>query len=638
MPHKPGTGAIFGVVSEEGVAKEGAPVTLLDMRREQGIGQAQIIARQLTVADGGFVFNGLNTAYGDYAVFASDEDGAEPKNALIRDRITPVPAHSGSTWLFNWRTNAIMLGAAGVLAPYPAIESVAPRPFEYPTGGNQLCTMDTDFAPEMYGTAFAANTVYPLMQVRPDGHIGMYTPPLLGYTTSTAVQFTIEWWLDLDAIAGTHDPILICGDVSRDSLGGYTSFVYTSTIAAGVNGNNSSPASMLHFERATKIMRARVFTDTGTSPTNFYSTQGTSQVISYNCSSLTGVHHFVFVYRSSGTSELFVDGSSVAINYASPAYALVNGNSFGYFPNKQRAMVIGGMYGGVTYALGGQFRTGPAAWYLRALTASEVLQQYQNMTQETLPVITGYVRKLFEYIPAFYYRMNDVTVSATNHMQGLKNWARYVERVRQHLLSVSGNPGDYAFSESSPVLGGNSIRFLGGASGYFREGQCSYISIGNRHQMTFCGWVKVAATPSSTVQIFETRNVLDRYLCMVQLNTSRQLVFVVDVGSNQTFTFNEYALPLNTWQFVCIVVSLYDFGRTIELYVGSETVAPDLKATKTLAGGFMCDALSLTDWRTNSFLTSIGQGFNGWLAELAVLPVAFSPDDVQDVWEAKDTV
>ena len=638
MPHKPGTGAIFGVVSEEGVAKEGAPVTLLDMRREEGIGKARIIARQLTAADGGFVFNGLNTAYSDYAVFATDEDGVEPKNALIRDRITPVPAHSGSTWLFNWRTNAIMLGAVGVLAPYPAIESVAPRPFEYPTGGNQLCTMDTDFAPEMYGTAFAANTVYPLMQVRPDGHIGMYTPPLLGHTASTTVRFTIEWWLDLDDIAGTADPVLICGDVSCHSDFQFTSFIYTSTIAAGTTGNFSSPASMLHFERATKIMRARVFTNTGTSFDNFYSTQGTSQVVSYNCSSLTGVHHFVFVYRSGGTSELFVDGSSVAINYASPTYVLINGNSFGYWPIKQRIMVIGGMYGGVTYALGGQFRTGPAAWYLRALTASEVLQQYRNMTQETLPVVTGYVRKLFEYIPAFYYRMNDVTVSATDHMQGLKNWARYVGRVRQHLLSVSGNPGDYAFSELSPVLGGNSIRFLGGASGYFKEDQCSYISIGNRHQMTFCGWVKVAATPSSTVQIFETRNVIDRSLCTVRLNASRQLVFVVDIGGNQTFTFNEYTLPLNTWQFVCVVVSLYSSDRTIRLYVGSDTVAPELKATKTLMDGFMYDALNLTDARSNSLLTSIGQGFNGWLAELAVLPMALSAADVQAVWEAKDSV
>ena len=88
MPHRPGVGAIFGVVSENGVAKPGAPVYLLDMRRDMGLGNAVLLAKQFTKTDGGFVFNGLDPNYADYAVFTTDEDSSgetDPyKNALIR--------------------------------------------------------------------------------------------------------------------------------------------------------------------------------------------------------------------------------------------------------------------------------------------------------------------------------------------------------------------------------------------------------------------------------------------------------------------------------------------------------------------------------------------------------------------------
>ena len=108
MGHKAGIGAIFGIVTEEGVVKPDSPVVLLDRENKK------IVRRQNTDVNGGFTFNGLNEQEATYMVFATDEDGAEPKNALIQDRILPVPAYSGATLWANWEYVARRDGAMTV--------------------------------------------------------------------------------------------------------------------------------------------------------------------------------------------------------------------------------------------------------------------------------------------------------------------------------------------------------------------------------------------------------------------------------------------------------------------------------------------------------------------------------------------
>ena len=120
--HKPGTGAIFGIVTEEGVAKDASPVYLYDTRRWEGAGKKKLLARRFTRPDGGFEFAGLNTNYGDYMVMVTDEDGAEPKNALVQDRVTPIPAHAGSGQLSEWYTRAMRDGAQAGFLAWPVIQ------------------------------------------------------------------------------------------------------------------------------------------------------------------------------------------------------------------------------------------------------------------------------------------------------------------------------------------------------------------------------------------------------------------------------------------------------------------------------------------------------------------------------------
>lgn len=83
-------GAIYGVVSEEGSIKANNPVVLMDHAT------LKILARTLTDVNGGYMFNYLDKDKTDYMVFTVDNTGPEPKNALIRDYVTPITVANGS--------------------------------------------------------------------------------------------------------------------------------------------------------------------------------------------------------------------------------------------------------------------------------------------------------------------------------------------------------------------------------------------------------------------------------------------------------------------------------------------------------------------------------------------------------------
>lgn len=82
-------GAIYGIVSEEGVVKVGNEVVLLDHAT------LSVIAKTVTDQYGGYMFNNLDPDKKDYMLFTVDNDGVEPKNALIKDYVQPVTTANG---------------------------------------------------------------------------------------------------------------------------------------------------------------------------------------------------------------------------------------------------------------------------------------------------------------------------------------------------------------------------------------------------------------------------------------------------------------------------------------------------------------------------------------------------------------
>lgn len=80
-----GAGGIYGVVSEDSVAANGYPVAALSRTTMDRI------AYTLSEADGGYTLNGLNPD-NEYLVLAVDPSGPTPKNAIVWDRVKPIPS------------------------------------------------------------------------------------------------------------------------------------------------------------------------------------------------------------------------------------------------------------------------------------------------------------------------------------------------------------------------------------------------------------------------------------------------------------------------------------------------------------------------------------------------------------------
>ena len=97
-------GAIYGIVSEEGSIKVDNPVVLMDHAT------LSIIAKTKTDIYGGYMFNNLDPDKTDYMVFTVDNDGVEPKNALIKDYVTPIKTANGTV-------DGDFLGYLDALAP-----------------------------------------------------------------------------------------------------------------------------------------------------------------------------------------------------------------------------------------------------------------------------------------------------------------------------------------------------------------------------------------------------------------------------------------------------------------------------------------------------------------------------------------
>ena len=82
-----GAGAIYGIVSEDGVALPNRPVFLFERDSFSRVGFTT------TDVNGGYAFQGINDAR-QYMVMSYDPSGPPYKNALVQDRITPINARA----------------------------------------------------------------------------------------------------------------------------------------------------------------------------------------------------------------------------------------------------------------------------------------------------------------------------------------------------------------------------------------------------------------------------------------------------------------------------------------------------------------------------------------------------------------
>ncbi len=665
MGHKLGIGAIFGIVSEEGVAKPASPVTLLDRENHR------VVARQMTRSDGGFTFNGLNQEEATYIAYATDEDGEVPKNALIQDRILPVPAYSGATYWNNWLYSAIQramfCGWAGHVAPNPANDN-ALIPQAFPSVYN-------DDADNVAGNvAFTSGSVtvneYPAGQFPGAPHLPTFTlangraafmlPPYPWELYSAGGRLrahSFEFTADLRNAAGEFT---FGFAVSTTTWGGRHPCVLCT--ATGNNGNQPAPIISISYNPTERRIRLRYGATSSTfgpvTATNWSGgVSGGSDLVNYDYVFPSaedvpeGMVHIAYSIDPGVEVKVFVNGVVIASSDLSAqptAFAHFSdswsGRS-GYARWSQSAIFIAGARGGTSVPPNiTQLTLGPFAFYpYRMLSEAEVLDHYESLFEpDVMPKLTGYAKDVFVDSPFLYLRLNDTTADVEDRSLCQANMIN--EAVVASFPIAAGrlaarfqqqNAALVTEEESSPVVGGMSTRFHGG---YLRATGLAH-GLSNLRQLALDFFIKPdAAAPGESQRLFHVRyfDTEHKDLLTVDMSTTRTLSFTVRLSTdvNETFSF---AHELPTADFSHVGLVLDKVAGEAYLYVDGvleETVSAT--TTSLWVAPYNTPAGLKTDLRVSIAGSVTGTNvFAGHLCEFAVYPYALPTSRVLAHYNAR---
>jgi hypothetical protein len=643
MGHKAGIGAIFGVVSEEGVAKPNSPVILLDRENKK------IVRRQLTREDGGFTFNGLNENEATYMAIATDEDGGVPKNALIQDRILPVPAYSGATFWGNWPYLARRDGALVVWSGAYLESGGQIRPFDSQTAGR------TGEAPVRL---LGAGTVG-ISAVEPA--VGAPQIPVLALTN---MRITMPGYVTRDV--GTSQSQSLEVVVALDSVSGAVSFAgFPGRYEWGErwnswwyeNGSTSAgchvPNAKLTYTVATRTLSVWFKEGTGGSKDGTWGggpDGGTARTYSFVFpvgEVPSGLVHLAFSLVPGIRLALFVNGAIVQEwDLSGQSLSLQQANGAGGYGDSARKWGIGGFLlagaaagtvaPGITYA-----DIGPFAYYPHvALSDADIATHYEAlMATSLLPLLTGYVKEVMMDSPVFYARLDDLQGDVTAEDFFQREFMRYnyyqrTDRDFRLLGFKQYPPTSISLEAPSPVLGGMATVFDGG---YLRA-DTMVVSPATREQLSFEFFINPPETVVGTSPVVRLANSTTA-MAQVSLTSTRSfsLLLRLNNATNETLTFT-HSIPFDVDSHV--VITLDKAAREAVLYVNGvpqETLdSNSINSILLLDTGLIAANSAVTTWLYYTFIAGDGTSvFRGKLCEVAFYHQVLSPARVLSHYNAR---
>lgn len=626
MPHKPGLGAIFGIVSEGGIAKDDSPVYLMDMRRDVGVGQMKLLSKQRTRPDGGFTFAGLDPDYDGYAVVATDEDGSPEKNALIQDRVQPVPAHLGAGIEGDWYSRIVRDGADAAIIPGPVAESKL-RPY----GLRAMTRLNNVDATVVFGPE-----EIPYMSMISIPTNGRMETAVAKKRASIFSNSSIEFILDLDSFGGSSTSLKIeyglCGDDSHSGatvVSETTRTVYSATKAGAFYVEYSPGGKTLYFKVAENV-----------------SSRSWTTVSSIDLSLESGICHFIISFKKSEHIKFYINGSLEKT--ALPTYYAGSSGAGGKWAP---GIIVGGTN---EDDLGVSCTIGPIVSYDIALSDSQAEKHYKAIfgINDNVALFSGYAAEIMKRLPFFYYRLNEAVFD-----DGVSDELHF--RSPDTGVSVAG--GVLSFSDPALVTGAQDSPLVGMAS--FQK--ASHITLSGASSLcgfpfgdafSFSCWVYFdSAAPAQNESLINIdtfasynssegdRNPRSSGMLAIERDSSQKKInakFYID-ATYTTVTFN-YVPDSGKWLNLWIVVELSGAYGSASLYAGDEDEAPTLKETVALSGGRLHTMIDYHQYTYIPFdidgACSIGTGLGGRLIEVALLPRPISEDQIQAAWAAKDAI
>jgi hypothetical protein len=640
--HKPGTGAIFGIVTEEGIAKENSPVYLYDTRRHVGLGENRLLSRRFTREDGGFEFAGLNPNYGDYMVMVTDEDGMEPKNALIQDRVLPIPAHLGSGQLAEWYLRAMRDGAQALMVNWPVYQDASPgepSPFSPLGRPIQSLTQPVTWPPNP-----SAPPEIPNMALLRFNSLG-WGPIVWGRVAeaSTSGASSIETLIDLDSLASAGGEQVIAGIINHSSE---SSSVY-GRLGDSISGSGSQPQHVAKL--VIRFSTAKLLT-IGVRPNATIGRAGWArdftQLATADLASFSGHAHVVVAFSPGAHVKVYVNGA---------LFATVSTSDLGQTDSRYGSgITVLGYAQGVSnsaeiQALHANARTtqlSMAAYYNRTLTDDEVADHYKALySNDLISPVSGYGREVFVDTPHMYWRMDDYTssrtavVSAVSRINPISGWGPWTSRLDltgSHLLVDGFVPSPIAGRVAPGVVRGNGNFFSGhGSHGWpFRD------------RGSVSCWVRFdLATPAVAEELIRLTRVgstTDVYFRLQRSTGNRIQAQIWQAGTVTTYTFNDYTPPQNTWVYLAVTIDLTGVENPsnglLRLYAGTSDTAPTLQQTALIGLASLYNVQSLSATAINVPYVFTMVALTGSMCELAVFPDILTLGRIETHWNARTVV
>lgn len=590
MPHSPGIGAIFGIVSEGGVAKASGRVGLYDRST------MQLVAKTLADAYGGYVFNGLNQTSNDYLVMALDDDGSPPKNALVQDYVQPIPAHMGATFPGNWWRLAMQKDPLGIFAGAVDASDIVTGA----AGDNMAAVAITGSmlvgqasltagAPQLPSVTF--NTGYAYVPGR-----------LANYITRDPAKWTLEWVIDTSVSGGVYGRCMIPG------------LAYV--------GDTYATGPSMWWDRSThKLWMGwpAPTGDQGNARFPFYVvSNGGMSTSSYTDTGIAdGPHHFLMTIDAGIAAKLYLDGTLVkTVSLTGQATAIMPGYDCGVMSFANEGTTSG-------HNVSAQ-KQGPAALYPMVMSSTDVTAHYNALMVGSSPLVTGYVRDVLVDAPMTLVRLNAGTFGSEAEYLAGGTMTHY---------------GSLTVAQSSPVTGGSMTSFGGGVM----RGAANTARCLGQLKNTIEFWIKpTSAAPGSVGTIAAARTSDDSAVIwkVQQAVTTGNIVFYCRKSDStyETITFN-YA-P-GTSAEVLVAITLDKVAGEAKVYENGV-----LKDTQSMAVGYFYGPInaigaSNMSWNTlfvgglRSTGASITEAFSGKLGEVAVYATKVGEDRLLSHYDSR---
>ena len=648
--HKPGIGAIFGIVTEEGIAKDNSPVYLYDMRRWEGAGKKKLLARRFTRPDGGFEFAGLNTNYGDYMVMVTDEDGEEPKNALVQDRVNPIPAHSGSGQLAEWYVRVMRDGAITGFIAWPVYADgegvVVPRalfgrPTQSAVSGQELAwPPNADAPPEV-----------PNMASLGFNPVGWGPICIGGKSDIAAGGGTFELILDLDTVAAQANSAIIPAVYS-----GSNADQRFDQLTTGSNSNCCTFSLASHTPLTVIISPTKQLTVYTTTETRFFWSRGHSipPLGTFDLSAFSGVQYITVVHTDAASVKLYVAGvevysiahtvTSIRFNGLTAALGFVSADGVTSIPRDQLSPFAAGRINASSYTLS------LAIYYDRPLSAAEVLDHYKALyNNDLVSPVSGYAREVFTDTPHMYWRMDDFdAVERTSFASDVtKRNANTGLGYTYKRLNLVGNVHNVDPVAPSPIAGRSAVGVVHPNGNHFNQdsgGSFGWL-FRNRGSLS-CWTIFNLATPAVAEFIAEFHQIgSDQPYFEVSRTASNQIQVRVWEGSIlNTYTFGDYIPPNAAWQYIAITIDKTGeddpLNGLLRLYVGDENTAPVLVQTLLIPLTSLYTTAAFPASATHGVVSRVRtmRQLTGSVCELAVFPEILTSARIEAHWNARTVV